>query len=719
MTEGSPPETAGEIELHIDGVGPGVRVGHGGFGTVYRAFQPAYRRTVAVKLLGVTLTDDESRRAFDRECQALGSLSSHPNIVTLFEAGVSRAGVPYLIMDYLPGGSLAARIRSTGPLGLEEALATGVKLAGAVSTAHDGGVLHRDIKPENVLVSEFGEPQLADFGVARLQGGTRTVTGTVTGSLAHAAPEVLSGVSATETSDVWSLASTLATLIAGSPPFHRDGEQSLHPMITRILTAPPADLRTRGVPDVVCRAIEAALAKDSWERPPSARAFGEMLQQAQRAVGLTVTPMVTRRAGDGAGVEIDAPPTPQRREATPGGLPAEGVPASPARADPASGTAPEPSLDAAAAAAAGAAAIAPDAALDAATPPASAPPLRRPGESAPRTPSSPARQPSVPAVVASDQTSAAPEGAVEHPVAEDTAGTGAVEHPVAEDTTGTAAVEHPVADDTIGTEAGDGGAAPRLARGPLAGEDATVKRTPVPVVPPSAPAGSGPGNGRTAARRRPSDDAGSPPTRPDVSAAPEAVGLASPVPEAVGPPSPVPVVRVPPPVERETALASAAPQGPPKRAPERRRRLAATASDKLRSTWVRVAVAASVAVVAVVIAVVALSGSGRPVHVQTTNHNAVTPSVTEQAPISPSRVTPSTVASRTPGSTASTAPTTTATSPTGPPQFIPPLTVPNRGTTRATPPPPPVTSTAPPPPPTTSAPPTTCPPPVRICHPLP
>jgi serine/threonine protein kinase len=696
VSEGSPPETSGEIELHIDGVGPGVRVGHGGFGTVYRAFQPAYRRTVAVKLLGVTLTDDESRRAFDRECQALGSLSSHPNIVTLFEAGVSRAGVPYLIMDYLPGGSLAVRIRSSGPLGLDEALATGVKLAGAVSTAHEGGVLHRDIKPENVLVSEFGEPQLADFGVARLQGGTRTVTGSVTGSLAHAAPEVLSGVSATEASDVWSLASTLATLIAGSPPFHRDGEQSLHPMITRILTAPPADLRTRGVPDVVCRAIEAGLAKDSWERPSSARAFGEMLQQAQRAVGLTVTPMVTRRAADGAGVEIETWPPPARRDATADGSPADEVPADLARADVAPPTAAEPSLeDAAAAAATGLAATAPDAALEATS--ASAPPLRRPGESAPRTPPLPPREPSVPAAVVSDQTSAAPEGAVEHTAADQTTGTGAV--------------EHPMADETTGTEPGDGGSSTGLERGGPEGEDATVRRTPVPVVPPSAPAESGAGNGRAPGRSRLSDDAGSPPARPDVSR----------VPEAVVPPSPGPAMQPPPPVARETSVAGAASPGPPAPPPERRRRVAATASDKLRSTWVRVALVAFIATIAVVIAVVALGGSGRPVRVQTVNHKAVTPPVTGQAPVSASRATASTVASGTGASstTASPAPTTTATPPTGPSLSVPPVTVPNRGTTRATPPPAPVTSSAPPPPPTTSAPPTTCPPVVRTCNPFP
>jgi len=104
-----------------------------------------------------------------------------------------------------------------------------VKLAGALAAAHAAGVLHRDVKPDNVLISAYGEPQLADFGVARIQGEAPSRSGMITGSLAQVAPEVLSGQPASEASDVYSLASTLYQLIAGRPPFVRDGEESLHP----------------------------------------------------------------------------------------------------------------------------------------------------------------------------------------------------------------------------------------------------------------------------------------------------------------------------------------------------------------------------------------------------------------------------------------------------------------------------------------------------------
>jgi serine/threonine protein kinase len=305
------PEPSGAL-LGIEGVLGAVRVGQGSYGVVYKASQPAYGRTVAVKVLTSPLLDDDSQRRFERECRALGSLSSHPYIVTLHSAGVTADGHPYLIMDFLPGGSLASRL-TAGPIGWQEVADIGVKLASALAAAHDAGILHRDIKPENVLVSAYGEPQLADFGVAKIQGGTSTTSATITGSLAHAAPEVISGVAATAASDIWSLSSTLATLMVGYPPFHRAGDETLHPLITRILTQAPPDMRPIGVPSAICELIEAGLAKDSWERPQTATDFGVALQDAQRSLGLTPTallalPAPSVEASDQISVVETSPP---------------------------------------------------------------------------------------------------------------------------------------------------------------------------------------------------------------------------------------------------------------------------------------------------------------------------------------------------------------------------------------------------------------------------
>ena len=165
-----------------------------------------------------------------------------------------------------------------------------VKVAGALDAAHEAGVLHRDIKPENILVSQYGEPKLGDFGIARIEGANQTRSGVITATMAHAPPEIVEGKRPTEASDVYSLASTLYTMIAGDGPFSDGEETSIVTMISRIVTRPVPDLRARGVPDPVCAVLEQGLAKDPAARPRAA-AFGRALQQAQRALGMPVTDM--------------------------------------------------------------------------------------------------------------------------------------------------------------------------------------------------------------------------------------------------------------------------------------------------------------------------------------------------------------------------------------------------------------------------------------------
>ncbi len=300
MSLGGRQETNGEsVDLGIDGIGEATKVGQGGFGVVYRARQEAFGRTVAVKVLSVPALDEESLRRFERECRAMGSVSGHPHIVAVYGSGHTRSGQPYLVMEHLLGGSLAQLIADDGALPWEEVADAGVKLAGALASAHAAGVLHRDVKPDNVLVSAYAEPQLSDFGVARIQGGTETRTGVITGSLAHAAPEVLSGRPATEASDVYSLASTLYTLLAGTAPFVRADDETFHPLLTRIMSEDPPDLRPLGVPDELCDVLDEALVKDPDARIPSARALGEALQEVQAAHGRQPTTLVAPSADDG------------------------------------------------------------------------------------------------------------------------------------------------------------------------------------------------------------------------------------------------------------------------------------------------------------------------------------------------------------------------------------------------------------------------------------
>ncbi len=211
------PTPAIVVELAAAGFDDATEVGAGGFGAVYRCRQRSLERTVAVKVLTTDLDPDNVER-FLREQRAMGKLCGHPNIVNIFDVGATSSGRPYIVMQYHPRDSLRARIQSVGPLTLAEALHIGVKMAGALETAHRLGTLHRDVKPANILLTEYGEPELTDFGIARIAGGFETATGVVTASPAFTAPEVLLGRSPSPASDVYSLGAILFCALTGHAP---------------------------------------------------------------------------------------------------------------------------------------------------------------------------------------------------------------------------------------------------------------------------------------------------------------------------------------------------------------------------------------------------------------------------------------------------------------------------------------------------------------------
>ena len=159
-------ETAtGVTGLALPGIENLQRIGRGGFASVYRGWQPAFHRDVAVKILD-PIPDNPSEPRFRREIKAMGSLSDHPNVVPVYEAGVV-GDRPYLVMPLLSGGSLAAQL-ANGPLPAEEVVRLGVAMADALAAAHRLGLLHRDVKPANILSTAYGQPQLSDFGMRGL-----------------------------------------------------------------------------------------------------------------------------------------------------------------------------------------------------------------------------------------------------------------------------------------------------------------------------------------------------------------------------------------------------------------------------------------------------------------------------------------------------------------------------------------------------------------------
>jgi serine/threonine protein kinase len=273
---------------HIDGFDDPVEIGRGGFGVVYRAVDLLLNRVVAIKVLATRLEGSDLER-FQREAMAMSALSGHPNVVPVFTTGVTREGRPYLVMPYISRGSL--RVADARALAWPDATRIGVRLAGALHSAHRLGILHRDIKPDNVLMSDFDEPLLADFGVARLAGAFETVSRSITTSILYASPEVLDGKPPSVAADVYSLGATLHHLLAGEPAFAVRDDESLVALYLRISREPPPDLTAFGVPTAVADVVARAMAKDPGDRPSSAEEFGRELQAAQRALDVPETPM--------------------------------------------------------------------------------------------------------------------------------------------------------------------------------------------------------------------------------------------------------------------------------------------------------------------------------------------------------------------------------------------------------------------------------------------
>lgn len=291
-------------ELAAAGFEDAVEIGRGGFGIVYRCTQASLERSVAVKVLTADL-DEENRERFMREQRAAGRLTGHPNIVNILHADVTGNGRPFIVMPYCTRGSVDARIRRHGPLLLADVLRLGAKIAGALDAAHKVGILHRDIKPANILLTDYGESALTDFGIAPITGGFETTTGVVTGSPAFIAPEVVAGSPPSTSADVYGLGATLFAALTGHAAFERRSGEQLMAHFVRITSEPVPDPREHGVPEDVSAIIEQTMASDPETRP-SASELREQLREAQLRHGFAVDEIALHTAEPGAAT--DAPP---------------------------------------------------------------------------------------------------------------------------------------------------------------------------------------------------------------------------------------------------------------------------------------------------------------------------------------------------------------------------------------------------------------------------
>jgi eukaryotic-like serine/threonine-protein kinase len=264
------------------------RIAFGGMGEVYRATDAVLGRAVAVKLLGERYARDDSvRRRFTREALAAARLSGEPNIVTVFDVG-EHAERPFIVMEYLGGGSLEERIQKEGAQEVGQVLEWLEQAADALDAAHRHGVVHRDVKPANLMLDRNGAIHVADFGIASAAGtDSLTMTGTVMGTAGYLSPEQAQGERATPASDRYSLAVVAFELLSGRRPFESESitaEAAAHvsapvPSIAELCEGLPAEL------DAVFRQ---ALAKEPEGRFETASEFVGALRTAlAEAAGAT------------------------------------------------------------------------------------------------------------------------------------------------------------------------------------------------------------------------------------------------------------------------------------------------------------------------------------------------------------------------------------------------------------------------------------------------
>lgn len=254
------------------------RIGRGGAGNVYRAMDTVDSETVAVKQLKSELVagDDNVVKRFEREGDALRRLN-HPNIVCMLNT-ITEDDQHYLIMEYVPGGSLADLILEQGALPVKQVLRISLELADALTRAHHLNIIHRDIKPANVLLAEDGTPRLTDFGVAHM--GDRepiTQTGTLAGTYAYLSPEAIEGLELDNRADIWSFGTLLYEMLTGRVPFQ---EPNLSATFISILSKPVPNMTQfrPDVPESLADLIYKMLQKDRDQRLGSMRLIGAQLE---------------------------------------------------------------------------------------------------------------------------------------------------------------------------------------------------------------------------------------------------------------------------------------------------------------------------------------------------------------------------------------------------------------------------------------------------------
>ncbi len=253
-------------------------IGRGGMATVYRAYDPSFEREVAIKVLPREfLHDPQFHDRFKREIKTIAALE-HPAIVPVYDVG-EEDGVPYFVMRYMTGGSLANQIER-GKFSLQDAARIIERLASALAYAHTKGIVHRDLKPDNILFDGNGEPFISDFGVAKFSGASTNLTGSgIIGTPAYMSPEQAQGEKIDNRSDIYGLGVIIFQMLSGQQPYKADTPMGV---VVKHITDPIPEIHkiTPNLPEETDAIIKTALAKDREKRYQTALELSRAMNTA-------------------------------------------------------------------------------------------------------------------------------------------------------------------------------------------------------------------------------------------------------------------------------------------------------------------------------------------------------------------------------------------------------------------------------------------------------
>ena len=286
------PKTIGKYEI-IE------MVGRGGMGVLYRARDPMLERDVALKMMLVDFTLDQSaRERFQREAKAVARLQ-HRNVVTIHELG-EHDGAPYIVMEFLSGNDLENLLVGSKPLTLAEKLDVAIQLCEGLGYAHEQGIVHRDIKPSNVRVLEDGTVKILDFGIAKFAVSTVTQSGTIMGTASYMSPEQIMGQPVDGRADLFSAGVLLFELLAGKKPFQ--GEQATA-VVYQIMHVEPPAVRSvvPDLPEALDDIVSRALQKNADDRYSRASEMASDLQMVKMMLDLPLNSGEAAAAGGTTG----------------------------------------------------------------------------------------------------------------------------------------------------------------------------------------------------------------------------------------------------------------------------------------------------------------------------------------------------------------------------------------------------------------------------------